>query len=108
MIDFGSKRIGAGCPCFIIAELGTSHQGDLDRARRLIDAAVEAGADCIKFQLVHAWEILHPRSGIVELPTGQVALYDHFKAMERDTGFYAASRSARRREGLSFSALPSG
>jgi sialic acid synthase SpsE len=73
-----------------VAEIGTSHRGDLDRARRLVDAAAAAGADCIKFQLVHAEEILHPRSGFVSLPGGSVALFDQFRALERGMDFYAA------------------
>lgn len=36
---------------FIIAEIGNNHQGDVAMARRLIDAAVAAGVDCVKFQL---------------------------------------------------------
>jgi sialic acid synthase SpsE len=74
MISFGTRVVGNGAPCLVVAELGTSHQGDLDRARALIDAAVASGAECVKFQLVHAEEILHPRSGVVPLPTGNVPL----------------------------------
>ncbi len=42
--------IGDGRRCFIVAEAGVNHNGDLERARALIDAAAEAGADAIKFQ----------------------------------------------------------
>ncbi|MEQ8350547.1 MAG: N-acetylneuraminate synthase family protein, partial [Leptospiraceae bacterium] len=35
---------------FVIAEIGINHNGDLDIARQLIDVAVEAGADAVKFQ----------------------------------------------------------
>jgi len=108
MIDFGSRRIGAGHPCLLVAELGTSHMGDLDRARRLIDAAVEAGADCVKFQLVRAGEILHPKSGRVALPTGNIALYEHFEAMERDTGFYAVLKEHTEARGALFLCSPFG
>ncbi len=47
---FISAPIGDGRRCFIVAEAGVNHDGDLDRARALIDAAAEAGADAIKFQ----------------------------------------------------------
>lgn len=36
---------------FIIAEIGNNHQGSLNMARQLVDAAIESGADCVKFQL---------------------------------------------------------
>ena len=35
---------------FIIAEAGDNHNGDFNLALKLVDAAVEAGADCVKFQ----------------------------------------------------------
>ncbi|MES9857781.1 MAG: N-acetylneuraminate synthase family protein [Sedimenticola sp.] len=38
------------CKPYIIAELGSNHNGDMELAKRLIDAAKEAGADCVKFQ----------------------------------------------------------
>ena len=49
-IDIGERRIGPGYPCFVIAEIGINHNGDLDLARRLIDVAVAAGCDAVKFQ----------------------------------------------------------
>ena len=88
MVVFANRTIGAGSPCLIVAELGTSHQGARAKARALADAAVGAGADCVKLQLVHAEEILHPLSGIVDLPTGKVALYEQFRALEKEVGFY--------------------
>jgi sialic acid synthase SpsE/sugar phosphate isomerase/epimerase len=45
------QRIDAESPAFIIAEIGINHNGDLALAKRLIDAAAEAGADCAKFQM---------------------------------------------------------
>jgi sialic acid synthase SpsE len=108
MIRFAERTVGPGHPCLVIAELGTSHQGDLGLARRLIDAAVGAGADCIKFQLVYADEILHPRSGLVDLPTGKVALYEQFKAMERPVDFYAALKAHTESAGALFLCSPFG
>lgn len=49
-ITIGNRKVGSGEPVFIIAEAGVNHNGDLDLARRLIDAAAEAGADAVKFQ----------------------------------------------------------
>jgi N-acetylneuraminate synthase len=50
----GNRPIGPGQPCFIIAEAGVNHNGDLRLARHLIDAAVDAGADAVKFQTFRA------------------------------------------------------
>lgn len=73
---------------FIIAEIGTSHEGSLKKAKQLVDCAVEAGADAVKFQWVYADEILHPDTGFVKLPTGNIRLYDRFKQLECDSSFY--------------------
>ncbi len=50
-IKFNSNRfVGEGEAPYIIAELGSNHNGDMDLAKKLIDAAKQAGADCVKFQ----------------------------------------------------------
>jgi sialic acid synthase SpsE len=108
MIELAGRSIGAGAPCLLIAELGTSHQGDRARARELVDAASESGADCIKFQLVHADEILHPLSGIVDLPTGKVALYEQFRSLEKTVGFYEDLKSYTESHGVIFLCSPFG
>ncbi|KAL3278315.1 hypothetical protein HHI36_013646 [Cryptolaemus montrouzieri] len=46
----GNKIIGEGNPVFFIAEIGQNHQGDVNIAKKLIDAAKESGADCVKLQ----------------------------------------------------------
>ena len=46
----GNRPVGAGCPVYIIAEIGINHNVDLQIAQQLIDAAVRAGCDAVKFQ----------------------------------------------------------
>ncbi|HOV37686.1 MAG TPA: N-acetylneuraminate synthase family protein [Spirochaetales bacterium] len=92
----------------LIAEIGTSHGGDLTKARELIAAASEAGADAAKFQLVFADEILHPKSGVVELPGGRIPLYDRFKALEQPIEFYATLKEETESHGLTFVCSPFG
>ena len=45
-----NRKIGSGEKCFIIAEAGVNHNGDVDRALKMIELAANAGADAIKFQ----------------------------------------------------------
>ena len=49
-IKFGNRMMGDGHPAYIIAEIGINHNGDLDIAKKMIDAAAHAGADAVKFQ----------------------------------------------------------
>ncbi|PPH14835.1 N-acetylneuraminate synthase family protein [Rathayibacter sp. AY1F8] len=50
-LRIGRHEVGDGHPAFLIAEIGNNHNGSVDLARRLVDLAVEAGADAVKFQL---------------------------------------------------------
>jgi sialic acid synthase SpsE len=94
--------------CLIVAEMGTGHGGDLQRAFEMIDAASEAGADCAKLQLVFADEILHPLTGRIDLPGGSVALYERFKELERDESFYRELKNYTESRGLLFLCTPFG
>lgn len=49
-IKIGSRLVGQGHPTYIIAEIGGNFDGSINKAKRLIDAAKESGADCAKFQ----------------------------------------------------------
>lgn len=49
-ISIGARAVGEGEPCFLIAEIGINHNGSLELCKKLIDAAVENGADAVKFQ----------------------------------------------------------
>lgn len=49
-MKIGIREIGGGKPAYIIAEMSANHAGDISRAKEIIHAAKEAGADCIKIQ----------------------------------------------------------
>ncbi len=50
-MKIGTREIGNGQPCYIIAEAGTGHVGNLVVAIRLVRAAADSGADAVKFQM---------------------------------------------------------
>lgn len=58
MFKISNRAIGPGEPCFIIAEAGVNHNGDISLAGKLIDAAKEAGADAVKFQTFRVEEVV--------------------------------------------------
>ena len=92
----------------IIAEIGTSHGGNLKKAKELIDLSVESGADYVKFQWVYADEILHPDTGFVELPTGKIPLYQRFRQLECDKSFYKELLDYTHKKGCKFCCSPFG
>jgi len=49
-IKIGNRMVGDGHPSYIVAEIGVNHNGDLEIAKKMIDAAVHAGVDAVKFQ----------------------------------------------------------
>ena len=49
-IKLGDRLVGDGHPTYIVAEIGINHNGDLETAKRMIDAAMLAGVDAVKFQ----------------------------------------------------------
>ncbi len=57
-IRIGNHLIGAGHPCFFIAEAGANHEGKFEEALRLIDAAKKSQADAIKFQHYSAGKLV--------------------------------------------------
>jgi N-acetylneuraminate synthase len=59
-VEIAGRRVGPGAPCLIVAEAGVNHNGDLTLARRLVDVAVEARADAVKFQTFEAERLVGP------------------------------------------------
>lgn len=58
-LTIASRTVGGSSPCFVIAEIGVNHDGRLDTALALVDAAAEAGADAVKLQLFRAHRLMH-------------------------------------------------
>ena len=102
------KQSNKDFSCIIVAEGGTAHGGNLKKAFALIESAKQAGADCIKFQVVFAHEIIHPLSGKIKLPGGRISLYERFKALERNENFYGVIKEYAEKCGLVFLLTPFG
>jgi N,N'-diacetyllegionaminate synthase len=57
-IRIAGRVVGEQAPCFIIAEAGVNHNGDINLAKRLVDVAMQAGADAVKFQTFKAENVV--------------------------------------------------
>ena len=72
-LQIGDRLIGEGHPTYIIAEIGVNHNGFLDLALKLIDIAVDAGADAVKFQK-RCLEKLYPKKYLENANAGEKTL----------------------------------
>ncbi len=81
-LAIGSRLVGDGKPCFVIAEAGSNHNGSLDQARRLIDVAADAGADAVKFQLFRARTLYARSAGQTEYLKLARSIYDVIAELE--------------------------
>ena len=60
-MQIGSRQIGEGEPTFIIAEIGSNHDGSLEKAKKLIDACAKIKVDAVKFQSFSAEKLLNQK-----------------------------------------------
>ena len=93
-LSIGGTLVGGSAAPYVIAEVGSNFDKNLDKARKLIDVAKEAGANAVKFQLFRA-DVLYPnRDG----------LYDIFKSIELDAEWVSVLDKHAREQGLHFMA----
>ncbi|MCH7577806.1 MAG: N-acetylneuraminate synthase family protein, partial [Chloroflexi bacterium] len=77
-VPIGDRCVGQGYPCYIVAEIGINHNGELDTAWKLIDAAADAGCDAVKFQkrtvdvVYTAEELARPRESVFGSTNGDL------------------------------------
>jgi N-acetylneuraminate synthase len=83
-IKLGKRPVGDGYPAFIVAEIGINHNGNLAVAKQMIDAAVHAGADAVKFQK-RTPEVCTPveqQKQMRETPWGYITYLDYRHKVE--------------------------
>ena len=81
-IRISGKWIGDGEPCFIIAEAGSNHNGNLQQAKHLIEVAADAKADAVKFQLFRASKLYAKNAGQSEYLNLDRSINDIISDME--------------------------
>ncbi len=109
-IRIGGHQVGGGHPCFVIAEAGVNHNGDMGLAMRLVDVAADAGANAVKFQTFRAGKLVTkwaPKAAYQAENTGSGgSQFDMLGKLElsRDQHRDLAERCARR--GILFLSTP--
>jgi N-acetylneuraminate synthase len=91
-MTFGSRVIGEGHPTYVVAEIGINHNGSVEIAKKLIDAAADAGCDAVKFQK-RTPELCVPlkqQSQPRDTPWGQMTYLEYRHRMEFGVQDYQA------------------
>lgn len=83
-VNLGGKTVGDGHPVFVAAEIGINHNGDVNTAKKLIDAAALAGCDAVKFQKRTPELCVPPAMRDVprETPWGLISYMEYRRRME--------------------------
>lgn len=111
-IRIGEHSIAHGWRTFIIAEAGVNHDGSIDRAQQLIDAARSAGADAVKFQYFNADRLAAAESETCDYQKSHAGAYasqrDMLRRLELDENNFMRLAEHARRVGILFLATPFG
>ncbi|MCZ2527230.1 N-acetylneuraminate synthase family protein [Streptomyces sp. NPDC059506] len=104
----GDREVGPGRPVYVTGEIGINHNGELENAFALIDAAVEAGCDAVKFQK-RTPEVCTPRDQWEierDTPWGRMTYIDYRHRVEFDEDGYRAIDEYCRKKGIAWFASP--
>ncbi|MEW6400751.1 MAG: N-acetylneuraminate synthase family protein [Chloroflexota bacterium] len=105
-MKIGNRTVGDGHPAFVIAEIGINHNGDLNIARQMIDAAVHAGADAVKFQK-RTPEVCTPpdqQTQMRETPWGYITYLDYRYKVEFNEDQYREIEKYCQQKGITWMA----
>jgi len=100
-----NKFIGDNQPCFIIAEIGSNHNQDINLAYKLIDAAYKAGADAVKFQTFRASSHFSKYSPGFDFLNNK-PMYDLIKSLELNRSWQKKLKKFSENRGLVFFSSP--
>lgn len=109
-IEIDGRKVGPGQQCFIIAEAGVNHNGDAELAKRLVDAAQEAGADAVKFQTWVTEKVIMPDARMAEYQRQNLGIdqsqFEMLKQLELSYDQFREIKAHADRKGILFFSTP--
>lgn len=107
-LALGSRTIADNQPALVVAEAGVNHNGSLHEALRLVDAAAQAGADAVKFQIFRAAELVTDNADLAayQRTSGARRQREMLERLELSDTDFAAIRCRCAERGLAFLATP--
>lgn len=109
-MKIAGRDIGEGSPVYIIAEAGVNHNGSLELALKLVDLAVDAGADSVKFQSYRTEEIIVAeveKAPYQKETTGEAeSQFEMLKRLEIDGDFHKSLIDHCETRGITFLSTP--
>jgi len=107
-VRIGAARVGRSLPVWIMAEAGVNHDGSLDKALRMVDAAADCGVNAVKFQIFRAEQIVTRSASVAKYQQrdGHRSQFELLKRLElHDNAFVRLREHCARRE-VAFVATP--
>lgn len=109
-LEISGRAIGPNHPCFVIAEAGVNHNGDLALAKRLVEGAAEAGADAVKFQTFRTEKLVTaraPKANYQQRSAGdEEAQFEMLRRLELSPEDHVELIAHCRRSGILFLSTP--
>jgi len=108
LVKVGTRKLGRGEDIFFIAEIGINHNGDLNLAKKMVDAAAAAGCDAAKFQTFSAKALYIPseKSGTYKLMGKDIPIYDLHVKLEMPEEWVAELNDYCKQQDILFFSTP--